>query len=166
MYTTYVYRCQNWRTGEDRTMWQTLKVSRLWSLSRAAAAHSSWNISRAGELWRAIFISAGDRPPANLICTLSICYIDKYQPTAATLRHGLLAGDFIILDCWFAFLSILVENLDSANYSGSFTQFCKFASLPNKCWVQWPPTATCRKLRTGTKRVCNFKLAWYLFIYV
>ena len=85
------------------------KVSRLWSLSRAAAAHSSWNISRAGELWRAIFISAGDQPPANLICTLSICYIDKYQPTAATLRHGLLAGDFIILDCWFAFLSILVE---------------------------------------------------------
>ena len=72
-------------------------------------APSSWNISRAGELWRAIFISAGDQPPANLICTLSICYIDKYQPTAAKLRHGLLDGDFIILDCWFAFLSILVE---------------------------------------------------------
>ena len=105
-----IYWCQNWRTGQDNLA-TTAKCpdSDLYPGPLLPTAPSSWNISRAGELWRAIFISAGDQPPANLICTLSICYIDKYQPTAATLRHGLLAGDFIILDCWFAFLSILVE---------------------------------------------------------
>ena len=58
---------------------------------------------------------------------------------------------------------IVILTKYAANYRTSFTQFCKFVSLPNKIWLRGAETNDQTQEATdSTKRVCNLEFTIYV----
>lgn len=58
---------------------------------------------------------------------------------------------------------IVILTKYAANYRTSFTQFCKFVSLPNKIWLRGAGTNDQTQEATDlAKRVCNLEFTIYV----